>query len=178
MTAPADAVDGFVAYMGGLGSRWGLPQDACRLHAWLYLMGRPAAEAELVEALNLDAAAVAAATAFLLDYKMIARDAAGALSTGDDPWDMLTSGLAERRRREVGPALETLRGCYAASRDGADRGVSLRIGRLLTLAEDLAAIDAQASRVSPRLLKSLVGLSGRAARFAGRTLGRQKGETP
>jgi hypothetical protein len=33
----------FVDYFGELGPLWGLPSDACRVHAYLYLVARPAA---------------------------------------------------------------------------------------------------------------------------------------
>jgi hypothetical protein len=94
-----------------------------------------------------------------------------------EPWDMLLSGLEERRRREIGPALATLRDCHRAALDDSanDRGMSLRISRLLTLVEDLAALDGQARRLSPRLLRGIVGMSGRAARLADRAFRPSKG---
>jgi len=49
--------------------------------------------------------------------------------------------------------------------------VSRRIGAVLDLAEDLASIDAQARRLSPRFMRQMVGLSGRAARFMDRAFG-------
>jgi hypothetical protein len=83
--------------------------------------------------------------------------------------------LEERRRREIGPFLDVLRACgqsvSAKDRDG--RQVALQIGKLLGLAEDLAAIDMQARRLSPQTLRRMVGFGGRAARFMDRTLGKR-----
>jgi hypothetical protein len=60
----------------------------------------------------------------------------------------------------------------AARKDRAlEPAVAGQIGKLLTLAEDLTAIDTQMSRLSPRALRQVVGLGGRAARFIDRTFG-------
>ena len=81
----------------------------------------------------------------------------------------------ERRRREIDPAIALLRDCREATlaRNGEDRVVKLQIGKLLTLVEDLAAIDMQTRRLSPRALRQLVGVGGRAARLLERTFGRK-----
>jgi DNA-binding transcriptional regulator GbsR (MarR family) len=162
------AIRGFVDYFGGLGARWGLPAEACRVHAFLYLAGSPADQAQIGDAIELSPDAVGEAIAFLVDYRMVQAAGPGAWATGDDPWEMLTSGLAERRRREVEPGLATLRECHRLAAQS-DRGVALRIGKLLTLAEDLAALEMQARRVSPQVLRGLLGLSSRAARLLTRS---------
>lgn len=77
---------------------------------------------------------------------------------------MLVAGLSRRREQEVGPALATLRECHREARPQ-DPALAARIAKLLTLAEDIAAVDAQASRISPRLMRSVLGLSSRAARL-------------
>jgi DNA-binding transcriptional regulator GbsR (MarR family) len=173
------AVTTFVDYFGELGPRWGLPADACRAHAFLYLAGGPVAEADIAEGAGLAPDAATTALAFLADYKMITPAGEGAWTTGGDPWDIMMGGLRERRRREIGPALAKLRDCHRRAReDSQGRAVALRIGRMLSLAEDLAAIDAQAARLSPSMLKGLVGLSSRAARLASQAFGEPKEETP
>ena len=72
MTAdgPAPAVQHFVDYFGELGPRWGLPADACRVHAYLYVVAAPVTEARVRTALSLDAEQLTAALAFLIDYRM------------------------------------------------------------------------------------------------------------
>jgi DNA-binding transcriptional regulator GbsR (MarR family) len=160
-------IDRMVDYIGRLGARWGLSEQGCRAHTYLYLSGQAATPAQIASALSIERDDAVEAMAFLQDYGMATEGADGRWSTGDDPWQMLVAGLGRRRQREVGPALATLREC---SRDAAaqDRALAARIGKLLSLAEDLAAIDAQASRVSPRVIRSVLGLSGRAARLLDR----------
>jgi DNA-binding transcriptional regulator GbsR (MarR family) len=169
----------FIDYFGELGPRWGLPSDACRVHAHLYLVARPAAPEEITATLPIDAASLAQAVMFLTDYGLIAPVARGGWRTSSDPWDMLVRGLDERRRRELPVALATLRECHReALADTTRRPLAGQIGKLLALVEDLAALDAQAQRFSPQLVRGLVGVSGRAARFIDRALRTRKGETP
>lgn len=173
---PAPAVQSFVEYFGALGPRWGLDADACRVHAFLYLLGRPASDREIAPALGLDEAHLGEALSYLAGYRMVDQTGPSLWQTGGDPWDMLLSGLEERRRREIGPALTTLRDCHRAALDdsASDRSISLRIGKLLTLVEDLAALDNQARRLSPQFVRGIVGISGRAARLVDRAFGPRK----
>lgn len=173
----APALERVVDFLGDLGPRWGLPAEACRVHGYLYLAGKPVGETELGDALKLKAAALREALAWLAEFGLAERDRSGNWRTDGDPWELMVRSLEQRQRRETGPALELLRECrrdaLAAGRP--QRSVAQQIDKLLRLAEDLAAINAQAQRLSPRALRRVVGLGGLAARFLDRTLGSRTG---
>jgi DNA-binding transcriptional regulator GbsR (MarR family) len=171
--AMPEAVERLVAFLSELGPRWGLPADACRVHGYLYLTAKPATEASLAATLNMAPTTIADSLAWLADYGLVQRTAE-AWRTDTDPWDLMLRALEVRRRREIGPALDLLRDCRrtAASDERADRVISLQIGKLVALAEDIAAIEMQTRRFSPQALRQIVGIGGRAARFLDRTLGR------
>jgi DNA-binding transcriptional regulator GbsR (MarR family) len=164
-----------IDFLGELGPRWGLPKEACRLHGYLYLRARPATEGELCKALDLDRVEVETALSWLADYRLIEPAPGTGWRTMTDPWDLMVNVLDERRRREAGPALETLRECrrIAAKENPRDPVLSRQIGKLLTLAEDLVAIDTQARRLSPGALRQLVEIGGRTARFIDRAFGKR-----
>ena len=171
------AMQRFVDYFGDLGPRWGLPAAACRVHAYLYLVARPVPAGDIAAALELDGAELEEALSFLADYHMAAGTKGTAWHSSGDPWDMLLSGLEQRRRRELPEALRTLRDCHRdalAERNGG-RAVAGQMAKMLALAEDLAAIDAGARHLSPRALRGLVGFGGRAARSIDRVLGTRRG---
>ena len=163
-------------FLRDLGPRWGLPAEACRVHGYLYLITRPTTEAELRDALKLNDTVLGEALAWLTEYGLIKSASSGAWRTDSDPWDLMMRALEERQRREVGPALALLRDCrrVALAERGRDHAVAAQIGKLLELVEDLAAINMQAQRLSPRTLRQMVGLGGLAARFIDRTLGRRQ----
>ena len=127
-------------------------------------------EGEVVGELRVEA------LAWLAEYGLIQNASSGAWRTDSDPWDLMMRALEERQRREVGPALDLLRDCRRAAlaERGRDRAVAAQIGKLLELVEELAAINMQAQRLSPRTLRQMVGLGGLAARFLDRTLGRRQ----
>lgn len=173
------AMQRFVDYFGDLGPRWGLPAEACRVHAYLYLVARPVAEGDIAAVLNLDGAELEAALGFLADYRMAEGVDGECWHSSGDPWDMLLSGLEQRRQRELPLALDTLRDCHRealAERNGG-RAIAGQMAKMLALAEDLAAVDAGARHMSPRVLRGLVGIGGRAARSIDRVLGARRGRT-
>jgi len=174
----ASAQRRFADYFGELGPRWGLPADACRVHAYLYVSAGARPEADIAATLSLGQAALAEALAYLTDYEMVARAGASRWQTSDDPWAMLVGGLEQRRRRELPLALATLKACHreALAEETADPAPAGRIAKVLSLVEDLAALDTQARRLPPRLLRAFIGVSGRAARILNRGFGANHGE--
>lgn len=176
--APAVAIRRFADYFGELGPRWGLPADACRVHAYLYVSADARPEADIAAALSLDQTAIAEALAFLTDHEMVDRTSDSRWQTGGDPWVMLVRGLEQRGRRELPQALSTLQACHrdALAHETADPVTAGRIAKVLSLVEDLAALDAQARRLPPRLVRAFVGMSGRAARLLNRGARANRGE--
>lgn len=171
------AIRRFVDYFGELGPRWGLPADACRVHAYLYLLASPTSETEIARALSMHAKSTAAALGFLQEYEMAARAGVSSWQTNGDPWGMLIRGLEQRRRHELPAALALLRDCHreASASKATRRTIAGQIGKMLALVEDLAALDAQVQRLPPRFVRGLVSVSGQAARFLERALGSKRG---
>ena len=165
----AAAMERLLTWLGELGARWGLPADACRVHGWLYLSARAATEAEIAAATEVAPADTRSALDWLADHGLADTDQEGRWRTGDDPWELVMRSLERRRDRELGPALEILQ---ASRRDArANPKLAERIDRLLALAADIAAIDAQARRLSSKSLRRLIGAGGRAARLIDQLLG-------
>jgi DNA-binding transcriptional regulator GbsR (MarR family) len=164
------AMRDFVDFFGDAGPRWGLPKNACRIHAFLYLSARTCSEMQIAAALSLSADDLRDAVAFLADYKLIENAGAQTWRTSDDPWEAMMGGLEARRRREMPAALAALRQCRTqAHADGQTPRSALRqIARMNELAEDVAAFDRGTQSLSPRLLRGFLALSGRAARMVGR----------
>lgn len=162
----AAARERLLDWLGDLGPRWGLPTDACRVHGWLYLAGRSAAPAEMARPLGMAEAEVRAALLWLGERGLAEEQPGGAWRTGQDPWEMVARSLEVRREQELAPALEVLRTSRREA-DG-DPPLAARIDRLLALVDDIAAIDAQARRLSPETLRRLIGAGGRVARFLDR----------
>lgn len=164
----------FADYVGDLGQRWGVPRDACRVHALLYVLAKAASENDLAEALDLKETEFEQALAFLVDYRLVDRVGTAMWRTGTDPWELLIKGLEERRRRELPEALVTLRECHAAAMADTpdERAAAQQIEKMLKLVEDLASLDAHMPRISPQLIGRVISTSGRAARIFDQTFGK------
>jgi DNA-binding transcriptional regulator GbsR (MarR family) len=169
----SSVMDQVVDFLGDVGARWGLPAEACRVHGYFYLVGKPTTATQVADALKLDQKSLDEALAWLFDYRLIEQTSANAWRTHSDPWELMMRALEERQRREVGPALDLLRECArtAPRHDAGQRTTAAQIGKLLRLIEDLSAIGRQTRRLSPSTVRHVVGLGGLAARVLDRTLG-------
>jgi DNA-binding transcriptional regulator GbsR (MarR family) len=173
--AKSSATERVVDFLGDLGSRWGLPAQACRVHGYLYLVAKPLTEADLRAALGTSEAALGEALTWLAEFKLIKREGPDAWQTGSDPWELMLRALEERQRREVGPALDLLRDCRreALAEGRHQQKTVLQIDKLVSLVEDLTSISKQTQRLSSSTIRQMVGLGGLAARALDRTLGRK-----
>ena len=152
-------------WLGEVGPRWGLPAAACRVHGYLYLAARPASVAELAKVVTMPESEVEDCLSWLRESALAEEVAPSLWRTGADPWELVATALEQRRARELAPALDVLR---ASRRDAVgDPILSRQVGKLLDLVEDIAAIDAQARRLSPRLIRGMLAAGGRAARLFG-----------
>lgn len=162
----AAAVERLLDWLAEVGPRWGVPGEACRAHGFLYLRGRSAGRDEIAAGSGLGPGEVEAALDWLDRHRLASADAAGRWSTGSDPWEIVMAALAVRRDQELGPARAVLDRSRADA--AADAELAHRIDRLRGLVDDIAAIDAQAQRLSPATLRRLLGAGGTAARLLGR----------
>jgi DNA-binding transcriptional regulator GbsR (MarR family) len=170
------ALAGVLDLLADIGSRWGLPAQACRVHGYLYLVAKPVRETELCVRLDLNGKALADALAWLSESRLIEPVGSGAWRTDGDPWELMMRALEQRQRREIGPALQILRDCQRAATSDRECNhvVGVQIGKLADLVGDLAAVNSQARRLSPTALRQVIGIGALASRFIDRTLGRKE----
>ena len=160
-----------VTWLGGVGPRWGLPAAACRVHGLLFLMARPVPEKAIAAELAIEAAAVSEALSWLAEDGLAVAGEDG-WTTQADPWALMMQALDRRKTRELAPALAVL-APWRGSRAEGDPIVARQAKRLLTLVEDVAAIDAGTRHLSPDTVRRMIGIGGRAVRLVDRAFGRR-----
>jgi DNA-binding transcriptional regulator GbsR (MarR family) len=170
------ATERVLEWLGEVGARWGLPADACRVHGWLYLSAGKSTEAEIAEAVALSLAQTRSALAWLGDHRLVDAGPGDRWQTGDDPWALVMRALERRRDQELPVALEVLRTTHRQA--ASDARLANRIGSLLAMVDDVAAIDAQAQRLSPQSLRRLIRAGGTVARLVNPLLGPKKRAAP
>lgn len=156
----------FTDLIGKLGAAWGLPANACRVHALLYLNSTPTKITVISESLDLSSETVIEALGFLIDYELAWTKDDQSYEAHDDPWDAMLKGLDQRRNRDLPEMKASLSACLDRFQT-ASRNEALQVSKMIKLVDDLSAIHAQAFRFSPRVLRGVVGVSGRAARLFG-----------
>lgn len=171
LSASAAAI---VDWLAEVGTRWGFPADACRVHGLLYLVAKPLFADVLSRELSLTPEATRGALVWLAGEDLVTEGREG-WTTQADPWILMMQTLEKRRQRELPSALAVL-GPWRHPTDVDDPAVGRQAKRLLDLVEDLAAIDAGTRRLSNHTLRRMVGIGGRAARLLGAT-GRSRGKS-
>lgn len=154
----------FSDLFGEIGAAWGLPQDACRVHALLYVNTAGTPRSDIGPCLDLTDEAVAAALGFLQQYELAWCRREDIYNAHSDPWDALMKGLDKRRSLDLPVMRKSLESCLPGL--GAEgRKEAEQISKMIRLVDDLTAVHAQTARVSPQILRGVFGLTGRAARF-------------
>ncbi len=164
----ADALGAMVKFadaIGELGAAWGLPREACRVHAFVYLKPSGVDRPAIAEAMELSESEVEGALDFLRDYRLAWSDDGETWRAHEDPWEALLTGLDQRRGRDLPAMRREIEACrQEIARSGA-AAEAKQIDKMIGLMSDLGSLQSQAFRFSPRFLRGSIGLLGRAARL-------------
>ncbi|NKB49599.1 MAG: hypothetical protein GKS02_09620 [Alphaproteobacteria bacterium] len=165
----------FLDYFGELGPRWGVRTETSKTQALLFLADRPLSRNDIAQALDITKPKATSALKDLDDWEMAHQTDDGRWRTGSEPWDLLFTALETRQQREIAPALDILRQCTAGAKADPTTPASVRrrIGGVLKLVENLAAIDVQSRRLPKSLLPRLVSATGTASRLIDRVFPHQ-----
>jgi DNA-binding transcriptional regulator GbsR (MarR family) len=132
----------FVLHWGEMGAAWGVNRTVARIHALLYVSGRPLPADEIATALDVARSNVSTSLRELLSWRIVRMrhvegDRREHFESLTDVWEMFRVIMEERKRREVDPTLRVLRECIEeASKGGkAESGTRERLGRLLEFFE-------------------------------------------
>lgn len=164
--APTPAMRQFVDYFAELGPRWGLRSATSRVHAFLYLVDGPTPASVVARALQMSEDEVEQAVSDLANWGMAESTSEGWL-VGDDPWELLVTGLEQRQKRELPEALALMQACVTqAESDGATPGqAKAKMAGMLSLIRDLEAIRPSRQLLSSRAVRQVISLGARATRF-------------
>ena len=174
-TVQSEAARSFILHWGELGQRWGINRTVSQIHALLYLSEKPLDAAEIAERLKIARSNASTSLRELQGWGIVRvvhtlgdrRDRFEALK---DVWQMFSILAAQRRAREVDPALAVLRDCSerlaASPGDGYARE---RIDAMRELFEAGTSMLDEVQRLPPPLLKRLFRLRGKLRALLGKT---------
>jgi DNA-binding transcriptional regulator GbsR (MarR family) len=168
----------FILHWGEMGSRWGINRSVAQVQALLYVSERPLHAEEIVAALGLARSNVSAAVRELQGWGLVRivhlpGDRRDHFATLSDVWEMFQAIVAERKRRELDPAIALLRECLAEAKSGSSHEAlaEARLKELLGFFETAVAFYDQVRGLpkstllkAMKLGRELAGLLDRATR--------------
>jgi len=115
------AASKFIVHWGEMGTRWGINRSVAQVQALLYVSERPLHAEEIVATLGLARSNVSAAVHELQSWGLVrvvhvAGDRRDHFVTLSDVWEMFQAIVAERKRRELDPAIALLKECLSESK--------------------------------------------------------------
>lgn len=116
------AVQRFILHWGDMGGTWGVNRTVAQIHALLYISERPLNAEDITAILGVARSNVSNSLKELMSIKTIRRvpiagDRRDHFEAETDVWEIAKRVAAERKAREIDPALETLTFCVNAAKD-------------------------------------------------------------
>ncbi len=114
--------DEFVSTWGQMGATWGIPRTMAEIHALLYIVGEPMCADEIMERLDISRGSASMSLKSLLEWAIVNRthkrgDRKEYFKAEQDVWKLFRKIIRERKRREIDPALASLRHCRSMTDD-------------------------------------------------------------
>ena len=117
-----EARDEFVTQWGIMGAQWGINRTMAQIHALLMTASNVMSTDEVMETLEISRGNAHTNLKDLVSWGLIKivtkkGERKEFFEAEKDVWEIFRRVARERKRREIEPALETLRNCKAASED-------------------------------------------------------------
>lgn len=100
----------FIKHWGEMGSRWGIEREVAEVHALLYTARKPLTMDELIAELKYPKEVIEKGVSELLSWGLAYKEGEGSIRAELDVITMLKLIAEERRKRELDPTLEMLKG--------------------------------------------------------------------
>jgi DNA-binding transcriptional regulator GbsR (MarR family) len=163
-----------VLHWGEMASRWGISRSVAQIHALLFLSPSPLTADDIAETLNVARSNVSVSIKELQSWDLVSvthvlGDRRDYFQAKKDIWEVLTTIVDGRKRREIDPTLQMLRECAAESKQDTEtpQEVKERLISMLEFLEEMSGwYDQIRGMPRPTLLK-LMRMGARVAKVVG-----------
>jgi DNA-binding transcriptional regulator GbsR (MarR family) len=163
-----------VLHWGEMGSRWGVSRSVAQIHALLFLAPDPLTADEIAETLAIARSNVSVSLKELQSWDLVSithvmGDRRDYFQARKDIWDVITTIMDGRKRREIDPTLQMLRDCtQEAKRDHETPDeVKERIATMLEFLEQTSGWYEQVRSMPRTTLLKLMRMGSRVAKIVG-----------
>jgi DNA-binding transcriptional regulator GbsR (MarR family) len=160
-----------VLHWGEMASRWGISRSVAQIHALLFLSPKPLTADDIAETLNVARSNVSVSLKELQTWDLVTvthvlGDRRDYFLARKDIWEVLTTIVDGRKRREIDPTVLVLRECVTESKQDAEmpQEVKERLTSMLEFLEEMSGwYDQIRGMPRPTLLK-LMRMGARVAK--------------
>jgi DNA-binding transcriptional regulator GbsR (MarR family) len=164
----------YVLHWGEMGTRWGINRTVAQIHALLFLAPKPMPADEIAETLNVARSNVSTSIRELESWGIVRPvhvlgERREHYESMKDVWEMFRLIVDQRKRREVDPTLQLLRGCLAelGSGSSADAYTRERLESMTEFFEAANSAYGEMSQVPMPVLRRVLGMRGKIRRLLG-----------
>lgn len=163
-----------VLHWGEMASRWGISRSVAQIHSLLFLSPSPLTADDIAETLNVARSNVSVSIKELQSWDLVSvthvlGDRRDYFQAKKDIWEVLTTIVDGRKRREIDPTVQMLRECAAESKQDAETPAEVK-QRLNSMLEFLVEMSGWYDQIRgmprPTLLK-LMRMGARVAKVVG-----------
>ena len=163
-----------VLHWGEMASRWGISRSVAQIHALLFLSPAPLTADDIAETLNVARSNVSVSLKELQAWELVSvthvlGDRRDYFQAKKDIWEVLTTIVDGRKRREIDPTVQLLRECNAEAKHDTEtpQEVKERLTSMLEFLEEMTGwYDQIRAMPRPTLLK-LMRMGARVAKVVG-----------
>lgn len=163
-----------ILHWGEMASRWGISRSVAQIHALLYLANDPLTADEIAASLNVARSNVSVSLKELQAWDLVSiihvlGDRRDYFQARKDIWDVLTTIMDGRKRREIDPTLLMLRDCVTESKNDPEtpEQVKERIASMLEFLEEVSGWYEQIRGMPRPTLLKLMRMGTRVAKMVG-----------
>ena len=174
MATLSDVQRQYILHWGEMGTRWGINRTVAQIHALLFLSPKPMPADEIAETLNVARSNVSTSIRELVGWGIVRPvhvlgERREHYESMKDVWEMFRLIVEQRKRREVDPTLQLLRGCLAElnSGNGGDPYTRERLQSMTEFFEAANSAYGEMSQVSLPVLRRVIGIRGKIRRLLG-----------
>ena len=142
----------FIVHWGEMGEKWGINRTVSQIHGLLYLSPEPLNAEEISETLSVARSTVSVGLRELESWAIIRvvhtlGDRTDRFEIKGDVYEMFRFIVEYRKRREVDPTLQVLRGIVTELEASGDPHTKEKIGEMLSLFETSDSLYQQIQKV-------------------------------
>ena len=154
----------FIVHWGEMGEKWGINRTVSQIHGLLYLSPEPLNAEEISETLSVARSTVSVGLRELESWGIIRvvhtlGDRTDRFEIKGDVYEMFRFIVEYRKRREVDPTLQVLRGIVTELEASGDPHTKEKIGEMLSLFETSDSLYQQIQKIPTRKIVRIAKMS-------------------